>query len=200
MRDRTPRQRLDVEERREAILLAADELFAGRSFAEVSVADVAAAAGASPALVFHYFGSKAALYAAVVERSDEALAAAQAEADAALSPGVPVRDRVRASLLVYLDHIAASPDAWLAALHGVEQPREATELLAAAKASRVDALRDLLGIGDWARHHYALSGYLGFVDAACVDWVARGCPEADRYPLIDAALGALQGALGDWSR
>ena len=25
-----------------------------------------------------------------------------------------------------------------------------------------------------------------------------GCPAADRGPLVEAALGALQGALGDW--
>ena len=83
---------------------------------KVSMAEIAEAAQASPALVFHYFGSKAELFAEVVQASIEQLRAAQAAADAALSPGVPARDRVRASLLVYLDHIADHPSAWAAPL------------------------------------------------------------------------------------
>ena len=34
--------------------------------------------------------------------------------------------------------------------------------------------------------------------AACQAWVDAGCPERDRHPLTEAALGALEGALGDW--
>ena len=30
-------------------------------------------------------------------------------------------------------------------------------------------------------------------------WGNKGCPEEDQWALIDAALGALEGALGDWA-
>ena len=50
-----------------------------------------------------------------------------------------------------------------------------------------------------ARHRYALWGYLGFIDAACLHWVERGCPDEERWGLVDAALGALEGGLGDWA-
>jgi len=47
---------------REAIAAAATELFAARSYTGVTVRDIAAAAGVSPALVIKLYGSKAELY------------------------------------------------------------------------------------------------------------------------------------------
>lgn len=197
--DRRPRQRLDTQQRREAILEAAGRLYATASYPEVSVAEIAEAAEASPALVFHYFGSKAELFAEVVSTSIGRLRAAQAAADAALSPGVPARDRVRASLLVYLDHIASHPAAWAAPLSGAGEPVEAVVVRREARAEYVRTLASLLP-PDSVRHEYALWGYFGFLDQACLHWVELGCPEQHRHSLVDAALGALEGALGDWGR
>lgn len=196
--DRAPRQRLDVEERREGILRAARELYSEAAYSDVTTSQIAAKAGASPALVLHYFGTKSGLYAAVVRDAVDSLVAAQLAADAALAEGVPVRDRVRSALLVYLDHIAEHPGTWASPLVGGEEPREAVELRQVARAEQVDALRAVIRPAAWARHEYALRGYFGFVDHACLAWVLAGCPESDRYPIVDAALGALQGALGDW--
>ena len=196
--DRAPRRRLDIDQRREAILAAARDLYAKAPYPEVSIARIAEAAGASPALVFHYFGSKAALYAAVVDAAIQALNQAQHAAQAQLDRGVPARDRVRASLLVYLDYIATHPTTWAAPLLGGPEPREALDLRHRARDGYVAALRDLLQPAALARHDYALWGYFGFLDQACLHWVEAGCPDADRHPLIDAALGALEGALGDW--
>lgn len=197
--DRRPRQRLDIQQRRETILEAAGRCYAGAPYAEVSVADIATAADASPALVFHYFGSKAGLFAAVVEASIEQLRSRQAAADAALSPGVPARDRVRASLLVYLDHIADHPAAWAAPLTGSGEPAEAVAVRRQARAEYVRSLAALLA-PDTTRHEYALWGYFGFLDQACLHWVEAGCPHDQRHAIVDAALGALEGALGDWRR
>lgn len=196
--DRAPRRRLDVDQRREAILAAARGLYAKAPYPEVSIAQIARAASASPALVFHYFGSKAALYAAVVDDAIQTLADAQRAAQAELDRGVSARDQVRASLLVYLDHIATHPTTWAAPLLGGQEPREALDVRHRARAGYVAALRDLLKLSTWARHDYALWGYFGFLDQACLRWVETGCPDTDRHALIDAALGALEGALGDW--
>ncbi len=194
--DRAPRQRLAVEQRRERILEAARHLYAEAAYTEVTTARVAQAADASPALVLHYFGSKAGLYAAVVRDAVDSLAAAQQAADAALPVGVPVRDRVRSALLVYLDHIADHPGTWASPLVGGEEPSAAVELRQVARAEQVETLNGLLKPAALARSEYALRGYFGFVDQACLAWVLAGCPDADRHPLVDAALGALDGALG----
>ena len=59
---------------REAILDAAEALFAQRGFAATPVRDISERAGANPAMVNYYFGSKQALLAQVMERSLEPLA------------------------------------------------------------------------------------------------------------------------------
>jgi len=193
------RRRMDVEERKTAILNAAREAFTGGSYSDVSVATIARRAATSQALIFHYFGSKAQLYAEVVRSEIEQLAAAQRSAINALG-NVSARDRVRETLLVYVAYIAEHPQGWASPLVGGMEPPEAVAVRREARKRYVDALRDLLGVESWPRHEYALWGYFGFLDAACLAWVNAGCPDDDRYPLIDACLGALEGALGDWTR
>lgn len=193
-----PRRRLDTEVRRQAILDAAKRAYAQDTYADVPIGRIAEAAGSSPALVFHYFGSKAGLYCAVVEDAVAALQDAQADALARLPPGTSARDQVQTSLLVYLNHIATHPNSWATPLAGGEEPRAAVELRRRARQDAVTWLRQLLQVGSWRRHSYAIWGYLGFVDQACLAWVNSGCPPEDRPALIEAALGALEGALGDW--
>lgn len=198
--DKAPRLRLDVDERRERILESASRVYAGASYSDVSVAQVAEAAGASPALVFHYFGNKAGLYAAVVERAISRLQAAQLAADEALPDGTSARDRVRVSLLTYLDHVASHPLSWSAPLLGGQEPAAALAVRAAARAQYVELLRSVIQPPAWNRAEFALAGFFGFVDAACLGWVEAGCPEDQRHDLVITALGALEGALGDWGR
>lgn len=199
-KDRTPRRRLDPEERREAILAAAVEVFAGAPYDEVAISQVAERADASEALVYRYFTGKAELYAQVVRLAIATLRERQAQALAALPGGVPVRDRVRTATLVYLDHVASHPSAWASPLQRPGgEPSSAAAIRREARADDVERLRALLAPSAAVRHDYALWGYLGFVDAACLRWVERGCPADDRWSLVDAALGALEGALGDWA-
>jgi TetR/AcrR family transcriptional regulator len=53
---------------REAILDAAEELFARQGFAATTIKDIAAAARVNSALLYYYFTDKEALYQAVLER------------------------------------------------------------------------------------------------------------------------------------
>jgi AcrR family transcriptional regulator len=79
------RRRLPAAERRETILDAAAEIFARAGYRAAKVSDVAARVGVTEPVIFQNFGSKAALFAAVVER-----AAAQVRAlldDLAEAPG-----------------------------------------------------------------------------------------------------------------
>lgn len=193
-----PRRRLDPAERREQILSAASDVFAATPYADASVADVAAAAGVSEPLVFRYFPTKAALVTAVVEAAVERVAARRAAADAALPPGTAARERVRAALEVELDEIASTPASWLATWHAGTLPAGAADALAAGERDHTAWLRVLLVTSGWRRHDYALTGWPGFVSAACRAWAAQGCPADQRGALVDAALGALEGALGDW--
>src|SRR5215470_9846396 len=62
------RTRLTAEERRESILNAATEVFAAAGYRAAKVSDVAARIGVSEPVIFQNFGSKEALYEAVLNR------------------------------------------------------------------------------------------------------------------------------------
>jgi len=62
------RTRLTAEQRRESILDAATEVFAAAGYRAAKVSDVAARVGVTEPVIFQNFGSKAALYAAVLDR------------------------------------------------------------------------------------------------------------------------------------
>lgn len=73
------RRRMGVEERRQQLIAVALELFSRRSQENVSIDDIAHAAGISRPLVYHYFPGKHSLYEAAVRRAADELAARFAE-------------------------------------------------------------------------------------------------------------------------
>ncbi|MER7110655.1 TetR/AcrR family transcriptional regulator [Streptomyces sp. NPDC000229] len=68
------RRRMGVEERRQQLIGVALELFSHRSPDEVSIDEIAAAAGISRPLVYHYFPGKQSLYEAALRRAADELA------------------------------------------------------------------------------------------------------------------------------
>ncbi|WP_031084511.1 TetR/AcrR family transcriptional regulator [Streptomyces sp. NRRL WC-3549] len=68
------RRRMGVDERRAQLIGVALELFSHRSPDEVSVDEIAAAAGISRPLVYHYFPGKQSLYEAALGRAADELA------------------------------------------------------------------------------------------------------------------------------
>ncbi|WP_406001270.1 TetR/AcrR family transcriptional regulator [Streptomyces sp. NBC_00829] len=68
------RRRMGVEERRQQLIGVALELFSHRSPDDVSIDEIAAAAGISRPLVYHYFPGKQSLYEAALRRAADELA------------------------------------------------------------------------------------------------------------------------------
>ncbi|MFE5769209.1 TetR/AcrR family transcriptional regulator [Streptomyces sp. NPDC056485] len=68
------RRRMGVEERRQQLIGVALELFSLRSPDDVSIDEIAAAAGISRPLVYHYFPGKLSLYEAALRRAADELA------------------------------------------------------------------------------------------------------------------------------
>ncbi|MCA1690460.1 MAG: TetR/AcrR family transcriptional regulator, partial [Actinobacteria bacterium] len=56
--------RLQIDERRRQLLDAGAALFAERAYEEISMREIAGAAGVSKALLYHYFPSKTDLFTA----------------------------------------------------------------------------------------------------------------------------------------
>jgi AcrR family transcriptional regulator len=91
-------ERADAARNRVAILRAADRLLAERGTEQVSVEDVARAAGVGKGTVFHRFGSRAGLLRALVFQRIEDLDNAMATGPPPLGPGVPATERLTAFL------------------------------------------------------------------------------------------------------
>lgn len=189
-----PRRRLSPAQRRAALLAAATEAFSAAGYDGVQVTDVAAAADASPALVFHYFGSKAGLHAHAVEAVLNELTDRWSAATA--DPAPSARERISALLDESLD--AAVRTRLLVAAG--DEPAATTAVRAAARGRQVELLRENLVLtSGWDRHTVAVPAWLGFVETALGDWIAQKHPDHLRAPLLAACLGALEGALGDWA-
>ncbi|WP_229900562.1 TetR/AcrR family transcriptional regulator [Streptomyces capoamus] len=73
------RRRMGVEERRQQLIGVALDLFSRRSPDDVSIDEIATAAGISRPLVYHYFPGKLSLYEAALQRASEDLASRFAE-------------------------------------------------------------------------------------------------------------------------
>jgi len=96
----------DAERTKGLILAAAEDLFAERGFDAASMHEIAAAAGVARATPAYFYGSKQALYEAVlarvVSRAQQAMARAYAEANKHTAPEVAVDSYIGA----FLDFLA----------------------------------------------------------------------------------------------
>ncbi len=97
MTERRPRK--DAERNRAAVLAAADTLFARcQSPEEVTMADIAAAAGVGKGTLFRAFGDRTGLIRALCEARLEPIRTAVEEGPPPLGPGAPPLQRVPALL------------------------------------------------------------------------------------------------------
>lgn len=189
-----PRRRLSSEERSAAILAAAETHFRLQSYPAASVGAIAADSGSSQALVFHYFATKSGLFTALIDARLHLLREAHRAALTTLEPGQPVRTRVEAVLLAHLDAVAADP----LLIAGPGEPESARDARLRADEELAELLAEETGIHNFARHRWAVTGIVGFLGRAAAEWATADCPADQRHPLVEATLGALEGALGDW--
>ncbi len=105
----------DARGAREAILDAAEKVFAEHGYDGARVDVVAAASSYNKGLIFRYFGSKLDLYAAVIRRADEQTRLLQEQSiaplldrAAALDAG-SLRDLLQTYLKAYFDYLLAHP-------------------------------------------------------------------------------------------
>ncbi|MFF2116352.1 TetR/AcrR family transcriptional regulator [Kitasatospora sp. NPDC058184] len=108
-----PRRRLSVDERREQLIAVALELFSRRPPEEVSIDDIAAAAGASRPLVYHYFPGKQALYEESLRRAGQELSARFEEPMEG-----PLSERLHRVMGRYLDFVQSHGPGFAALLRG----------------------------------------------------------------------------------
>lgn len=170
---RPRRIRLDNDQRRAQLLDLAKRTFSDRSYDEVSIDDLARIAGISKGLLYHYFPTKRDLYVAGLREIADALVEAVIHVSEELSP----IDRVRHGVDAYLEHVSRHSHAFVALMRGGigSDP----EVAAVVESVRTRLFESLLAgspvasllAGD-ARFELAIRGWIGFVEAASIDWCA----------------------------
>ena len=101
-----PRNR-DGSRTREAVLVAAEDLFADKGYAATSLEEIGAAAGVSRGTPSYFFGSKEKLYRAVLDRLFARAYAALAPAHAAAArDSKDPREAIESLIGAYLDFLA----------------------------------------------------------------------------------------------
>ena len=181
--------RLDVDERRRQLLDASARIFTERRYDEVSMSEIAAAAGISKGLLYHYFTNKQELFRATLEDAARDIAI-RIEPDESLPPA----DRVSASLGAYLDWIEAHEASYVRLIEDVgsvseirqlvTRVREDTAVLIASQAVEGEPPRALVT---------AALGWLWSMDGVCLDWLARR--HMTREQVRDYLLATLFGSV-----
>jgi AcrR family transcriptional regulator len=100
------RERADAARNRRAILLATEELLTRHRPEQISMEQVAVAAGVGKGTVFHRFGSRIGLFEALMVERAHTLHDAMASGEPPLGPGAPPQERILAFLDAVVEMIA----------------------------------------------------------------------------------------------
>jgi AcrR family transcriptional regulator len=182
--------RLDVDERRRRLLALGAELFEQHAYDELSMAKIARAAGISKALLYHYFPSKQAYFAATLEQ-----AAAELSATVEPDPSLPPAEQLGRAVDAYLTWVEQHADAYAKLMRNVGAVPEVREIVDRVRRDTAD--RIVAGIGGDAPAAPALRaavrGWLWFMDGVLEDWLEHR--DMDRAQLHALLLGTLLGAV-----
>jgi AcrR family transcriptional regulator len=182
-------RRMDVDERRRQLLERGAELFTSHSYDELSMNKIAAEVGISKALLYHYFPSKQAFFEETLSAWAEQLRE-RTEPD----PALPPIEQLTASLDAFLAMVEENAAAYrnlMQSATGVPEIRDLIE-----EVRRVTAKRILEGLYPGEpppKARTAVSGWLWFMDGACLNWIEHR--DIERGELRDLLLGVLMGAL-----
>ena len=179
--------RLDPAQRREQILDAANTLFAERAYDQISIEDIARAAGVTRGLVHHYFGGRKDVYIGLLERLG-----AQREHELRPPVGRSARARVADSVSRWLDWTETNRTIWLATIaHGedIADPdvrQVVADLVRRAVALLTEFHADIAQ--DSPRLRYALECWTALNRAATRRWLRGEATREQTHELLAATL------------
>ncbi len=170
----TARSRLDVDERRTQLLELGLELFGLQSPEEVSIDEIAKAAGISKGLLYHYFGSKREYWVETVRfASDELLAYTDEGEPEESDDELAQLEGLHRGLNRYLDFIAERADGYLTLMKSGTSDPQVYEILNSARETFAGRIFNGLGLEEpTPMARLALASWIGAVEAACVHWLS----------------------------
>lgn len=172
--------RLGLDERHDQLVQTGIELFSDRSYDEVSIEEIAAAARISKGLLYHYFPTKREFYVAAIRYAARELQAI-IEQDEAL----PEPERLQRAIRGYLDYVENHAQGYATLiLGGISADAEIRAIVDDVRDDVVELVLGGLGAGDEEGPllRYAIRGWLGLIEQASLDWLDR--PDIERDQLL----------------
>ena len=182
-------RRLEVDERRRQLLERGGELFTSNRYDELSMSRIATEVGVSKSLLYHYFPSKQAFFEATLGAWAEELRV-RTEPD----PDLPPLEQLDSSLDGFLSLVEENAVVYrnlMGSATGAPGIRDLIDEVRRQTATRI--LDRLYPDGAPPKARTAVSGWLWFMDGACLDWIAHR--DIEREELRGMLLGVLMGAL-----
>jgi AcrR family transcriptional regulator len=178
-----------MDARRAQLLELGRRMFNERPYDAISIDDIAAAAQISKGLLYHYFPSKKDFYVATVRAAAEEMVARTRPPD-----DLPAGERLERGLDAYLDFVETNANAYRALMKsGVGVDEEVSQILEDTRRAFVARIaREGLGLPELRPAvRLALRGWIGFVEAASLEWLDDlGSASAIDRALLRATLGA----------
>jgi AcrR family transcriptional regulator len=184
------RLRLQTDERKNQLLELGIRLFSVRRYEDISIEDVAAAAGISKGLLYHYFQNKREFYI-------ETVRAASLKLRLLTQPdnSLPAYSRLPAAIDAHLNYIQEHGPVYAAIYRsGVTIDPEVTAILEEHRETVMGWILKSYGITKPRPVlRSALRAWFGMVEAASLDWIER--QELDRRELRELLLAGYVAAL-----
>lgn len=193
-----PRRRLSVDRRRDELIEAALDLLSKRGPEEVSVDDVAQAAGASRALVYHYFGTKQDLYAAALSKAAAELTRRLSQVEPGDTP-LERLDRAVRAFVAFADAHSAGFVALLGGSAAYGSGTDSAELVHSVENTvyelLVEGLDEPLPVDPLVR--MTLKCWVAAAETGVLDWLKHRDMEREEIERqLIVQLGALLMAIG----
>lgn len=177
--------------RRAQLLAIGKRMFSARPFSAVAIEEIAAEAGISTGLLYHYFKNKRALYVAAVRSFGDDLVAAM------VFPGdVPMPEAALTALQRFHAFIQENEALYRGVTRGGNADAEVHAILDDVRQQIIARLFLAAGLSPTNTRTFHFHGWLGYVESSSLHWLAERTLPHDT--VIGLQLGALPHSMLDY--
>ncbi|MFI5719975.1 TetR/AcrR family transcriptional regulator [Nocardia sp. NPDC051750] len=183
------RVRLSPDERRTQLITLGVKMLGERAIEDISVSEIAAQAGISRGLLFHYFPTKQDFQLAVVQQANAELLVRVVP-----DPSLGLADMLRDSVGRYIDYVSENRSSYVALLRGPTSSDPAlADMVAQTRRAIVDIILAEVPLSDQEREDprllLSIRGWVAFTEETTLSWLSE--ESITRDELIDLLVESL---------
>ncbi|MFD4402813.1 TetR/AcrR family transcriptional regulator [Nocardia sp. NPDC058499] len=183
------RVRLSPDERRAQLITLGVKMLGERAIEDISISEIAARAGISRGLLFHYFPTKQDFQLAVVQQANAELLVRVVP-----DPSLGLADMLRDSVGRYIDYVSENRTSYLALLRGPTSSDPAlADMVAQTRRAIVGIILAEVPLSDQEREDprllLSVRGWVAFTEETTLSWLSE--ETITRDALIDLLVESL---------